>query len=553
MNLIPPRPNWALLALTLLGGALRLYRLNDVGLSHYDAGIYAQSGLWPWVGTFHFAQGYFSPPLFPLLLGAINALAGTPIDWAGPLISALAGTLLIPVIFWNGKYLFGPSAGLWGAALVSLDPGQLHFSRLGLTDELFTLLFFISILLLLRALNEGGFGRAVGAGLAVGLCWNTKYHGFLPLLLVAPAVLTGPTPWQRARQLLVASLVALATYLPWAIWFHVEQGYETLLAHQRGYFRGVDGWGTRAWEGLADWTVLGVPWAFLMPLVEAGFAWRSLSDPGFQRRMLGWLAGLAALGGLGILLSLTTGPSTLIYPSVVGWGLLGGMAAAGGWRAFRENRSLVPAWVLAVLLFLPTLYAPYARLWLPTETALILLAAGAWGGTKGGRDPLGSGSAWGPGVSLLGWSAVGGLAVVLGVVQARAGLGSNPLEPHAGYREVVRTSTADLPPGRLLRTLGRWPLNYYLAVAGKNVAPLSGEGMSLDRISAGEIFFYDQTSLDTAGFRESVDPRHTSSKEKSWILDLDLITRLDDAEGAVWSIEQLPTQGLSVELRRYEP
>ena len=67
-----------------------------------------------------------------------------------------------------------------------------------LTDVLFSLLFLMALSALFRGLKSGHWGWFVCGGLATGLCWLTKYHGFFPLLIMG-VWMAGRTGWDYFR------------------------------------------------------------------------------------------------------------------------------------------------------------------------------------------------------------------------------------------------------------------------------------------------------------------------------------------------------------------
>ncbi|MBY0586521.1 glycosyltransferase family 39 protein [bacterium] len=527
------------LLLTIAGAAVRLDRIHAIGLSHFDAGVYAQSGLWPWTGQFHFNQAFFSPPLFPILIGTINAIAGTPIDWAGPLVSALAGILLVPAGYWIAKDWFHERAGLMAATLLAFDPAQVLFSRVGLTDELFTLLFLVGFALTRSAVQRGGWRRLIVAGIVVGLAWNTKYHGFLAAGLGLACVPGSRDPVVRIGRLAWISGIALSFYLPWAISFHVEHGYLSLIEHQRGYFRGLPGWWEGARSGWSTWAIFGGTLVWLVPAAES--AWALLRRSSVRPNLLLLLAGISAALMIFLPESSNLASLLLILP----------LALMGCCRPVmrQQDFSLLASFV--VLLFLPGIYAPYARLWLPTETLLLILASGAWDRADSLTDqqiekrrfP----SIMAPVYLMLVISGIVFVTRMMGFVQQ-----NDLYRSHAGYREVARESTADLADKRQILTLCRWPMNYYLALEGKNVQPL-GDQAGISDLLRGNLLLYDQTASDTQSFHAVWDRLIEEGRDRFWEIDLDLLTRLDDVDQPTTRLESLFETGPKTRLFRHEP
>src|SRR5262245_12331845 len=103
----------AVFAFTMVGAGLRLWGLGDLGLNHFDEGIYALSGLWS------IASGQlagldpmvipYAPPGFPFLVGAAYFLLGVA-DISAILASILCGIATIPGAAWVGRRTFGTGA-----------------------------------------------------------------------------------------------------------------------------------------------------------------------------------------------------------------------------------------------------------------------------------------------------------------------------------------------------------------------------------------------------------------------------------------------------------
>jgi 4-amino-4-deoxy-L-arabinose transferase-like glycosyltransferase len=528
------------IAAIFLSVAIRMYRINEIGLSHYDSGVYAQSGLWPWSGEFHFAQGYFSPPLFPILIGMVNGLAGRPIDFAGPLLAAQAGIGMALIAGLIAREWFGNRAAPFAAACFAVDPGQILFSRIGLTDELFLVLLLSGFALSLRAIEHGGWERILAAGVLVGLAWNTKYHGFLGVAM-AIGGLIGPRPIARLGRWVAIGAIAFLLYLPWALWFHVKHDYTSLIEHQRGYFRGLATWPEVSARGIELWSTISTPWVFLLPLI--GLAFRIFVTP-YRRDTIPLL--VMACASLFIV---------WFYPfsaSLAGLALLLILGCWGAWKSIGTlGHPAIPV-ALAVTLFLPGLYSPYARLWLPAEGMLILLACGAV--FPPASETSGSVGTDGRQNRRLAFLSVSAVVVLfaLALWPIASTYRFDFIRPRTGYRAVAREAIDDLQPRGRIWTLCRWPMNYYLALDGEPIAPVEGS-FRLEDFAPGEVFLFDQTAWDTADFAETRKKLELKQGIRTWPIDLDLLTRLDDARSPIGDIENLWQPSPKDELRRYEP
>ncbi len=185
----------ALLLVELSFVALHARDFGLGGLVHFDEGAYACGGLALAVMPFDQAilEGGFSPIIGPplpfLVLGAAFRLIGIA-DWVAMLVPLCAGMVTLAATAMLVKLLTGDSLQAVVAALfLALTPYHLVFSRLVLSDGLFLMLAVLSILSFSLASRRGSGWWFVATGITVGLCWNTKYHGFMPLVIIGLTLL----------------------------------------------------------------------------------------------------------------------------------------------------------------------------------------------------------------------------------------------------------------------------------------------------------------------------------------------------------------------------
>src|SRR5262245_42640936 len=108
---------WTLAIISLVGAALRFYRLDEQSLWH-DEAISVIVARAPLADALHYFRGTgsnlpfeYNPPLYELLLHGWFAAFGVG-GLQARLFSAVAGTASIPLVFALGARLFGSSAGL---------------------------------------------------------------------------------------------------------------------------------------------------------------------------------------------------------------------------------------------------------------------------------------------------------------------------------------------------------------------------------------------------------------------------------------------------------
>ena len=146
------------LAITAAGGMLRAWAIGQKGLwldETFSVWLAAQplGPMLAWI-----AQIDQHPPLYYILLHFWITVVGD-----GPaavrLLSALLGTLTIPVIFFLGRRLLGSTAGLLAALILALSPFHVRFAQ---ETRMYALLMFnaaVALLALVYLLKGSSAGR----------------------------------------------------------------------------------------------------------------------------------------------------------------------------------------------------------------------------------------------------------------------------------------------------------------------------------------------------------------------------------------------------------
>ncbi len=129
----------------------------------------------------------------------VDAWLGIPGDFrstqffAGRIVSALAGTLSVFLVYRIGARLFAREVGLTGAFLLAVFPLHVTCSRYMKEDALLTCMLLLTVSVLLRAVQEDKRGWLWFAGILAGMTAASKYSGLLAVGIVATA------PWLRSR------------------------------------------------------------------------------------------------------------------------------------------------------------------------------------------------------------------------------------------------------------------------------------------------------------------------------------------------------------------
>ena len=350
---------WALL-LTLLGLALRLIGLAHLGDLEFDEIVSVRYASVPPAELVpRLAAALFEhPPLFYVLLGWWRAFAGDS-DVLARLFSVLPGTLLIPLGYAAGRRLFGARAGLATAALLTVSPLPLFYSREARMYSLVTCLALVSCWLYVRALSRRrGAGHWAGHGLLSAAAALVHYAGLLAVLaqVVAAAASRGAT----ARRLRPAvGVLGIVILLALAVAGGSSGVRGSLPALDVAYVPAVPGALWHAWRELAAG-----PETDGMAAVLAGTALVALVALGMPRRATVRFVLVASLAaGL-----LAVGAAVLLGKPVQARYLLVGapfVYLAAGAAADRRTRLAIP--LLGIVLmcgtlpFLARYYGGYQR------------------------------------------------------------------------------------------------------------------------------------------------------------------------------------------------
>lgn len=240
------------IAILLCALLIRLYNIFHLGLTHFDEGVYAGLGGLLKNNPSAFSKSslrlaVFAPPLYPILCGIFFKIFGIR-DFIAILPSILAGALTCLALFKLGALADDERTGLWAAALLMVNPFHIMYSRLALTDALFTFFFVLTVYAGLWAWGKNRWWAYMLSGLPAGLAMNTKYSGFIPLVLIIGYWIFAlalelarrrEKPSQRLIQCGLGIAAALALfvilYAPWFMMVHSTMGYGALLKHHRGY------------------------------------------------------------------------------------------------------------------------------------------------------------------------------------------------------------------------------------------------------------------------------------------------------------------------------
>ncbi|HEX6711683.1 MAG TPA: glycosyltransferase family 39 protein, partial [Rubrobacter sp.] len=208
----------ALLAIMLLGGALRFYGLSVQSLWADELASWDFSEKDTLSQVIQGVRGDIHPPLFFLILHFTQWIFGDS-ERALRLPSAFAGWLCIPAIYALGKRLYSEREGLIAALLLAVLWAPIYYSQearsysILILFSVLTSYFWWGVMLSLRYRRELPTREAVWYVVCAVLCAYLHYFGLILVAFqgIALAALSYGT---LRKAMLVYVPVALA-YLPW--------------------------------------------------------------------------------------------------------------------------------------------------------------------------------------------------------------------------------------------------------------------------------------------------------------------------------------------------
>lgn len=478
------RERWCVAALTVLALVLRAWQLQRAGLSQFDEGVYAFSGL----GLTDPSQPHrlfpeqqkFSPPVYFSLVALSYLVAGAS-DRSAILVNVVLGAATVPALWWIARRWIGAAGAVGAAAMLALGGEHILLSRSGLTDITFALVFLIALGAVARALERPTTRQGVVAGLAVGLAWNTKYHGWFALVIAAMAIaakwrierISLPALRPVIRNWLVISVVAAVCYLPWTLFIQSQAGSSAGWVSYFATMLRIDWFGNLARYARELWLLEGA-WS------RASVAIAILLATWLRRRgaAVAWTPAAAAWAVAGAVAGAAATAVVLSVVTIVRRIRTGQVTSYGIWCMIA---------VLALWVVMAPLYQPYFRLLLPFSIATFILAGDAIVTLAPQDVPQ---PARGTSLAVLSIA----VAVVIAVAMPRF---TSPWLDTRSLASVAAQIDAKVPPNVPVAVIGEPPLAFYLHQRGHP---------SFDRATLKELDANTSPVLVVSGFYARMAP-----------------------------------------------
>ena len=225
------KERWIIIAIALVGLALRLWALGDKGLAYDEAAtalMARASG--PAIIQFHWSAAFEHPPLWQLTMRAWSALFGQS-EAALRLLPALVGAAAVPLTWYWLRQLWSRAVGLrlLAAALVALSPALVLYAQEARMYTVVVLLALLSLLALVELARRPSWGSAALFVVVNWLMLGYHYYSlllvgsewiFFLVLTVRSARLIGTArkeDWRGARWWDAACLVSIVPILLWML------------------------------------------------------------------------------------------------------------------------------------------------------------------------------------------------------------------------------------------------------------------------------------------------------------------------------------------------
>jgi 4-amino-4-deoxy-L-arabinose transferase-like glycosyltransferase len=204
----------------------------------------------------------FWPPAYPLLLAGVWKAFGVSIGSA-KVLNALLSALTIPFVWMLGRRVFDDRAAWVAAGIYAVFPNGISWLPLLFPEALFTLIFAITLWVLVEPRFKAVPARAAfAAGILAGLAALTRGQGVV-LLPVAVAFWILAVGWREASRrtaLMIAGAVLLIA--PWTVRNWITLGSPVLISTNAGVTlrighaadaTGTTRWPTDAVDGIEAW------------------------------------------------------------------------------------------------------------------------------------------------------------------------------------------------------------------------------------------------------------------------------------------------------------
>lgn len=212
------------IAIFLFGGALAirlvaLWILPDLPLSTNATIAYLGGAQLILEGKGFADPSYpvFSPPLYAIILAALQALFGDP-QLPVKLAQVFVDSLTVVLVYRIAGEAFDERAAIWAAAGWAMYPFAIYPTLYIGVETLFTFLLALFVFLTIRVINAGRHRDYLAAGMVLGLATMVRGTSqFLPILFLLLVVVLRSERHGRIGKYLVFIASFTIVLLPWGL------------------------------------------------------------------------------------------------------------------------------------------------------------------------------------------------------------------------------------------------------------------------------------------------------------------------------------------------
>jgi 4-amino-4-deoxy-L-arabinose transferase-like glycosyltransferase len=187
---------------TVIAIFLIFWNVKSLGLSHWDEYNYILTAKW----FLNLEDGVFTiyePPGFPFFTALFFKTFGI-YDYVAIATSSFFAVMTVVLLTVIGVKFFGLEVGVEAPILLTISALFLTYSRMALTDMMFTFFFTAATFSMYTSLKSGKHRELIFAGILLAACVAVKYNGFMPLIIAIcyiPIMLKSINKNKRIREI----------------------------------------------------------------------------------------------------------------------------------------------------------------------------------------------------------------------------------------------------------------------------------------------------------------------------------------------------------------
>lgn len=224
---------------------VRYYWIPSESVIGWDGVYYATLGKKIVSGDIYGGISPYWSPLYSSLVG-LSSLIFQDVEFAGRVVSLIAGSLLVIPTYYLILNFYGRAAAYIGTLLLIIHPGLIRSSVWVMTESLYTLLFTTGVLIAWQALVGGKARHFFLTGILFGAAYLTKPEaiGFLGLLfvfIVGGKLIHGKSTFRSLpKNYLLLLLGFIIFFLPYVAFLYAKTGHLTISQKLLNNFTAVD-------------------------------------------------------------------------------------------------------------------------------------------------------------------------------------------------------------------------------------------------------------------------------------------------------------------------